>query len=165
MSEAITPAAQLQDALRKEYEKLAALCDQLEADHDAVESNEKLLQIHSLLESALGTRVEIEFRRTPEAIRHLDFFEKIGTLADRGIDVRSETWNALVYVRSMVAHATKNELWIVGSLLNVLRHSDKKGTPEEKDEERLKRALHRFKELMRRLCFEHETPLRVIFER
>jgi ribosome assembly protein YihI (activator of Der GTPase) len=64
----------------------------------------------------------------------------------------------------MVAHATKNELSVVGSLLRILRQSDKKGALEEEDEAFLRRALHRFKELMRRLCFEQETPPRKIVE-
>jgi hypothetical protein len=40
----------------------------------------------------------------------------------------------------MVAHAAKNELLIMGALLRVLRQSDKERTPEEGDEETLRRV-------------------------
>jgi hypothetical protein len=86
--EAITPRIQLERSLSALYDSFCSVCDELKAMSDEAQMSDGLVRLNSLLESALGIRIEVEFRNFPSEMRQLSFFEQIDSLSKRGIDVR-----------------------------------------------------------------------------
>ena len=83
----------------------------------------------------------------------LSFFEKIGILAEKGVDVRSQTWNALVHYRAVVAHNMGSHQMRLQMFAHMLQERAKR----EDLRESLSVALERLKTVMDRLCFENRT--------
>lgn len=156
--DSLEPGHLLWRSLGHHYDHFCLLCDQLSmADLDS-SAAETVLRIHSLLESALDMRTEIEFRRTRQKMRGLNFFEKIGHLAERGVDVRSQTWNTVVQFRSLLAHEMNNTERNLRSFAVML---DKRYQREDLHESLLS-GMERLKEIMRMLCIERKSPMEAI---
>ncbi|MFA6980519.1 MAG: toll/interleukin-1 receptor domain-containing protein [Ignavibacteriaceae bacterium] len=148
--ESLAPGHRMWQSLSHLYDHFCLLSDQLltgELDDNAID---KILKIHSLLESALDLRTEIEFRRTRQKMKDLNFFEKIGLLVESGVDVRSQTWNALVYFRASLAHNMRNH----SAPLQMFTHMLKERYKTENIHESLERGINRLREIMHMICFE-----------
>ncbi len=148
--DSLAPGHLMWQSLSHLYDHLCLLCDQLAASDLDADASDEILNIHSLLESALNLWTEIEFRRTRQKMRDLDFFEKIGLLAEKGIDVRSQTWNALVRFRASLADSMRQR---EGELRN-FAYLLKERYPADDIRQSLLHGLERLKEIMRMICFE-----------
>ncbi len=148
--ESLAPGNMLWRSLSHLYDHLCLLSDDLmEADLNDVAAD-KILRLYSLLESALDVRTEIEFRKTRERMKDLSFFEKIGFLVDKGVDVRSRSWNALLTARASLTHSMKGEQ----ASLHALAYMFRERYDTHDLGESLKRGMNRLKEIMRMICFE-----------
>ena len=107
--ESLSPGHLIRQSLCALYDELGAICKELTISELNEKIADKLTKIHSLLLIALDLRVEIESRNLGRRMRDLDFFEKVGLLYERGIDVRSRTWNTLVGFRAAWAHNVGDE--------------------------------------------------------
>jgi hypothetical protein len=148
--DSLAPGHLMWQSLSHLYDHLCLLCDQIASSELNADASDKLMNIHSLLESALNLRTEIEFRRTRQRMRDLDFFEKIGLLVEKGVDVRSQTWNALVYFRASPAHSMRARQ---GSLL-AFAHMLKERYDTDDLRQSLISGMERLKEIMHMICFE-----------
>ena len=109
-------------------------------------------QTTSLLEISLSLRTEIEFRQTKIKIEQLNFFEKIGLLVERGIDVRSQTWNKLVMFRTSLSHDMRAEGWHLKVFAELLDE----GYEKESLMDSIKSAGKRLIGLMELICHNKE---------
>lgn len=148
--DSLAPGHLMWQSLEHAYDHFCILCDEIGKSDLEAESGDKLLRIHSLLESALNLRTEIEFRRARQKMRDLTFFEKIGVLAEKGVDVRSQTWNALVHYRACVAHKMGSHRAHLHMLANMLKERYKTDDIRES----ITSAMERLKRVMHMLCFE-----------
>ena len=158
--DSLAPGHLLWRSLGHLYDHFCLLCDQLSTanlDSSAVETVQK---IHSLLESALDLRTEIEFRRAHQRMSELNFFEKIGHLLQKGVDVRSQTWNAVVSFRSQLAHTMRNDDVHLHMLAEMLEKRYKRDNLRES----LLSGMERMKEIMRMLCFDRRSPEEALAE-
>lgn len=147
--EVISPCQNLWQSLNQHYDHFCLLIDSLLKMNLGDDAREIILKIHSLLEVALNLRTEIEIRQTKVQIEQLNFFEKIGLLADKGIDVRSQTWNKLVHFRAYLAHdmrAHEMGLRMFAEMLN--ERYEKENLLES-----IKSAGERLIDLMKLICF------------
>jgi hypothetical protein len=97
-----------------------------------------------------------EFRPSARKVRDLNLFEKIDVLLEKGIYVRSETWNALVTFRSNAAHVARYGTMLLQSLIEDL----KRGTRREdegdfSDVKVFDRAIDRLMQVRRGGCGSH----------
>lgn len=145
--DAIFPEQTIRQSLAHHYDHFCLLCEQLVNSELDADADENVFKLHSILETVLNLRTEIELRRANQKAINLDFFEKIGLLVERGIDVRSQTWNALVRFRSMLAHQSIHDLRVFAVMLEDRYH-------KEDLHESLKAGLERLKQIMRLICFE-----------
>lgn len=106
-------------------------------------------EAHLKLESALDLRCEVEFRRLKRNREDLRFFEKIGFLHSIGIDVKSQTWNAILTLRSMIAHKTSGDF----AVLNMFQYEMARGRKEDTSDAgwHLTR-IYRLTEIIEQLC-------------
>lgn len=148
--ESLAPGHRLWRALSHLYDHFCLLSDRIVGAEPAEDVAENLLKVHSLLESALDVRTEIEFRRTRQRMRDLDFFEKIGYLVDKGVDVRSQTWNALVHFRACLAHDMKSRQ----AHVQVFAHMLKERYGTDNIRESFDMGMNRLKQIMHMICFE-----------
>lgn len=152
--DSLTPGHLMWRSLGHFYDHFCLLCNQLstvDLDSSVVETIQK---IHSLLESALDLRTEIEFRRARQKMSDLNFFEKIGHLVEKGVDVRSQTWNAVVYFRASLTHRMKVEEMPLHMFAELLEERYKRDNLRES----LLSGTERLKEIMRMLCFDRTSP-------
>ena len=105
--ESLFPGINLWQALSHLYDHFCLLYNNIVNAKLDDEASDKILELFSLLESALNLRTEIEFYKTRQKMLELNFFKKIGFLAYRGVDVRSKTWIELVKLRAMLAHSMR----------------------------------------------------------
>ena len=149
--DSLAPNHLLWQPLSHMYDHLCLLCDQV-ADSDLnSDVRDKITKIHSLLEAALNLRTAMEFRRAHQKMSDMNFFEKVEFLADRGVDVRSQTWNALVYFRASLAHSMAIDVVTVSDLVKLIE--SRYGS--EGHRKMLLKMMERLKEIMHRICFEH----------
>jgi hypothetical protein len=159
--DSLAPGHLMWRSLEHLYDHFCLLCDQLskaDLDSSAVETVQK---IHSLLESALDLRTEVEFRRARQKMRDLNFFEKIGHLVEKGVDVRSQTWNAVVYFRASLSHAMKANEMRLHMFAEMLEQRYKRDNLRES----LSAGMERLKEIMRMLCFDRTDPEEALAKR
>lgn len=148
--DSLAPGHLAWQSLAEANDHFRLVCDEILRLPLNSEDADKLLRLHSLLESALNLRTEIEFRRTRQKMDDLSFFEKIGVLCDSGVDVRSLTWNALVRYRAEVAHSVGSHRTAVDAFAYMLKERHK-----TKDiRKRLSAAFESLKKIMDLLCFE-----------
>jgi len=83
-------------------------------------------------------------------MRDLDFFEKIGLLADKGVDVRSQSWNVLVRFRASLAHSMRGREATLHAFARILQER----YPADDMRQSLSHGMERLKESMRMICFE-----------
>lgn len=107
-------------------------------------------KLYELMSSALDVRCQIEFRLAQEMSDHLDFFKKIDVLADKGIDVRSQTWNSLVRFRADLSHSARREYAAVRRLAYFFQ--DRYSSDDYR--ESLQKALDRLEDIMSLICGE-----------
>jgi len=148
--DSLAPGHLLWQSLCHLYDHFCILSDQTTTFDLQADASDKLVKIHSLLESALNLRTEIEFRRTRQRKNDLNFFEKIGYLVDTGIDVRSQTWNAVVEFRARMTHQLRGHEATLYMFARMLED------PYDKDDlrESLISGMERLKQLMHMICFE-----------
>jgi TIR domain len=148
--ESLAPGHLVWQSLSHLYDHFGILSDQiLDSEFDSDES-EKILKLHSLLESALNLRTEIELRRAHQKVQDLNFFEKIGLLVEKGIDVRSQTWNTLVNFRAGLTHNMQMHTSHLRSFAFMLQ--ERYGTEDLR--ESLVKGLERLNQIMRMICFD-----------
>lgn len=111
---------------------------------------EQVEKLHELMSNAVDVRCQIELRQEKEKAKHLDFFQQIGVLTEKGLDVRSNTWNSLVHFRALIAHRSNND-WGYASMLAL---EFKERYDKSDDRENLNLALDRLIELMKMICEE-----------
>jgi hypothetical protein len=148
--DSLAPGHLMWQSLAHLYDHLCLLCNQLVESELNTDASDKILKIHSLLESAVNLRTEIEVRRTRQKMQDLNFFEKIGLLAERGIDVRSQTWNTLVRFRAYLAHEMAGreiELQMFAQMLQ-----ERYATENLRDS--LESGMFRLQEIMHKICFD-----------
>lgn len=102
--DSLSPGHAMWQSLSHLYDHFGFVCDDMLRSDLTEDVTDFVVKLHSLLDSALGLRVEIEFRRTRQELHDMDFFEKIGALVGKGVDVRSPAWNSFVSFRSAMAH-------------------------------------------------------------
>lgn len=102
--EGISPTRVKWVILRALQEQFDVLCDDIRRSAPADSADQKLLEVYTLLEQALDVRTEIEFRDGSPRSGTLRFFDKIQFLVEKGIDLRSVVWNALVHYVSCIMH-------------------------------------------------------------
>lgn len=157
--DSLAPGHLMWQSLELSYDHFRILCDEIGQSGLEAELGDKFLRIHALLESALNLRTEIEFRRARQKMRDLSFFEKIGILVEKGVDVRSQTWNALVQYRADVTHSGRSSAGYFESLALLL----KKRYKTESARESIALGMERLKVIMHSLCFETwdcDSPIR-----
>jgi len=150
--EAIMPGHLMWQSLAPLYEQLCILCDKLaegDLDTGAVEITFK---INFFLESALNLRVEIESRRARESLKALTFLEQLNLLANKGVDVHSQTWNMFRNYSALEAHAGESKV-----PLRILAESFQRRYPTKDLGESLKRGMERLKEVMHNICFDQDS--------
>jgi hypothetical protein len=155
--DSLVPGYLMWQSLEISNDHFRLLCDEITQSPLDTDFGDKLIQLHSLLESALNLRTEIEFRRSQQKMDDLSFFEKIGALAEKGVDVRSQTWNALVHYRAAVAHRMKSDEAHLRMFTHMLRdrYEHMVSDPSAVDmREWLSQGLERLQKIMHRLCFE-----------
>lgn len=113
------------------------------------ENGAKLQVINTLLEAALNLRMEIEFRRARQRMPYLSFIQKISFLAEKGVDVRSQTWNILEYYSRSRYHL---KFWMDLRMF-ALMLKERFNTDDAR--ECVKFALERLRIVMHKLCFEN----------
>jgi hypothetical protein len=152
--DALAPGHMLWGALGQQYDHFCLLCDQLASADLNSGANDIVQKIHSLLESALDLRTEIEFRRARQKMSDLRFFDKIKNLVEKGIDVRSQTWNEVVYFRATLEHRIANQEVVVRTFASML------GKRYESDDLRsaLVSGTERLKVIMHKLCHDRSYP-------
>jgi len=148
--ESLAPGHRLWQSLAHLYDHLCVLCDELATKELDAAAADDFIKLHDLLESALDLRTEIELRRTQQRMRDLNFFEKIGLLVDRGVDVRSQTWNALVRYRAALAHDMRAHQVELHMFADILQER----YPTANMRDALKAGFDRLKEIMRMICFQ-----------
>jgi hypothetical protein len=148
--DSLSPGCLLWQSLSHLYDHFCLLSDQFATSDLDVDARDKILKIHSLLESALNLRTEIEFRRNRQKMRDLSFFEKIGLLVEQGVDVRSQTWNAVVRFRAALAHTMKNYEVTLYHFAEWLKEGDNSDNIRQS----LISGMERLKTTMHMLCFD-----------
>ncbi len=156
--DSLAPGHLLWRSLGNLYDHFCLLCDQLSTANLDSSAAETVQNIHSLLELALDLRTEVDFRRARQRMRDLNFFEKIGHLVEEGVDVRSQTWNAVVSFRSILAHRMAGEDMRLRMFAQMLEERYKR----EDLRESLLAGMERLKEIMRMLCFDRRSAEEVL---
>lgn len=148
--DSLAPGHLIRQSLAHLYDHLCILCDQIASSDLTADATDMIPKLHSLLESALNLRTEIEFRRAHQKVQDLNFFEKIGLLAEKGVDVRSQTWNAVVRFRAILTHNMRTDQASLYGFADMLR--ERYATKEL--QEALIRGMERIKKIMHTICFE-----------
>ena len=149
--EAVSPGEGLRQGLHDCYRELCEVCDKLMDADLSDDVRKQALLLYTLLEYTLGMRVNLEFRQSPSMLRNMTFFEKIGVLSERGIDVRSDAWSGLVTFRNHEAHRANTNIAPLSVLAELMRRRDdgrafgareRSGDGEEVQLESLKKTMH-----------------------
>jgi hypothetical protein len=150
--DAIQPLRLLWQSLKLLREHHSLVSAQIKAANldDLVE--DQIDKLHELMSTALDIRCQIELRHARERAEHQDFFQKIGALKEKGLDIRSQTWNSLVSFRARMAHQARHQSASARMFASAFR--DRYRSPDE--QENLHRALDRLEELMRLICEESD---------
>lgn len=149
LMDSLIPGYLLQQSLNHYYNHFCLLCDKYLAATDPADGADSIIQMYALLESGLNLRTEIELRKRKQNIRDLNFFEKIVELSNQGLNIRSQTWNILVTVRSQMMHSMRNNLDSLQTftkMLGVRYHN-------LSEKEAIKAGLDRLKEIMKIICY------------
>lgn len=149
--EALTPGHVLWKSLAHHYDHFCLLAEQISRSELNEKAADDLIKMHDLLDTALNFRTEMEFRRARQKIHDLNFFEKIGMPVEKGVDVRSQTWNALVHFRACLAHDMKSRQALLDGFVHLLKERHETSNMKEG----VYKGLDRLKEIMGLICFEY----------
>jgi len=155
--ESLAPERQLWNTLDYLYNQFEAFANQLLKSRSYRGYRETatniLPEINGLLNRALDIRTQIESRQTTRKTDGMSFFDKIEFLVSRGIDIRSQTWNELVRMRSFQTHGpddSRRYFFSAEEFVTLLRPR----YPNENDRKVLIFATKSLVQVMRILCFK-----------
>jgi hypothetical protein len=154
----IEPLHTLWQSLKYLREHLSLVIEKVKASNLDDFVGEQVDNLNELMSTALDVRCQIELRHAKVKAEHQDFFQKIGILAEKGLDIRSQTWNSLVNYRAAMAHRTGNDFGFVRVFARYFQ--DRYGSSDDK--ENLHQALDRLEEIMRIIC---EEPISIVNRR
>ena len=123
--EALLPLNRLWTNLADLQARHTAVIQSVASASDNDDVAEQIMLLYSLMSAAIDVRVEIEGRQdlAISMASSANLFDKIALLAERGVDLRSQTWNGLVYLRSEMAHSVSGHYFNARALADYLvRH-------------------------------------------
>ncbi len=145
----VAPGNQIWDSLAHHLQYFDLLCNAVARAEEDEAVDQNLLKLHSLLETALNLRAELEFREATQRVSDQSFLEKIGALAQKGVDARSQTWEAFLIYQAHFIHAKHS-----GELRTLREFAKYVGKDDNEASWRLSAvaALGKLKDLMTALC-------------
>lgn len=120
---------------------------------DREDVGEQVKLLYNLMAAAVDVRLEIENRQAlaESPASSASLFDKITMLAERGIDLRSQTWYRLVDIRSAMAHQLNNDYGVLGVVVHRFAELD----DNRRAREILRDSLGRLSDLMAMVAKKH----------
>jgi hypothetical protein len=148
--DAIEPLHTLWQSLKHLREHHSIVVKQIKASDLDDSIGNQVEKLHELMSNALNVRCQIEANYAKVKMEHQDFFQQIGVLAEKGLNIRSQTWNSLVQYRAAIVHQSAGGYYCARELAQLFQ--DRYRSPDEKQV--LHRALDELEDIMRIICEE-----------